>query len=322
MLPLVLLAALLPALVSASATLDKYRALSKRSGGLLSLNAAQYDELTSSQGRDYSVSVVLTALGQQFKCQPCKLLQPEYTALAKQWSSAKKAEGEDHFFAYLDFQNGGEIFQRLGLQTAPTFQLFMPSEGPRATGKLGAETIDFGRTGFSAESISTHLRVNAKLPSLHFKRPVDKSKAIKSAVTVIGGAIAVWKLWPVLAVIFGQRYIWAAISLFTILFMTSGYMWTQIRRPLYVQAQRDGKVNYIAGGYQTQLGAEVHIISAIYGLLGFSAYTLAYTIPKINDPVRQRLGVYVWTGVLIVMAGTLMNIFGGMKQPGYPFRIF
>lgn len=123
-------------------------------------------------------------------------------------------------------------------------------------------------------------------------------------------------------------------SQFTILFMTSGYMWTQIRRPLYVQAERNGQVSYIAGGYQTQLGAEVHIISAICaclpptssrhaeltgfrtdGVLGFSAYILAYTIPKLTDPVRQRLGVYVWTGVFIVMSGVLMNIFH-MKQPG------
>lgn len=36
--------------------------------------------------------------------------------------------------------------RQLGLQTAPVFQLFMPTEGLRATGKLAAETVDFGRT--------------------------------------------------------------------------------------------------------------------------------------------------------------------------------
>lgn len=97
-----------------------------------------------------------------------RLLQPEYTLLAKQWQAAKKSADEEHFFAYLDFQKGPEVFQRvrlpflphlvpssadagsggrqLGLQTAPVFQLFMPTEGPRATGKLAAETVDFGRT--------------------------------------------------------------------------------------------------------------------------------------------------------------------------------
>ncbi|BGP70884.1 oligosaccharyltransferase complex subunit gamma [Rhodotorula toruloides] len=316
-----LLLALLPGLVAAATPqLDKFRALAKRNGGLLSLDAASYDELTSSP-RDYSVSVVLTALGAQYKCQPCQLLQPEYTLLAKQWSSTKKSSDEEHFFAYLDFQNGPEVFQRLGLQTAPVFQLFMPTEGPRATGKLAAETVDFGRTGFKAESIASHLSAHANLPSLKFARPVDKTKVLKTVASVVVGVLAVWRMWPLFVVVFTRRYIWSAICIFTILFMTSGYMWTQIRRPLYVQAERNGQVSYIAGGYQTQLGAEVHIISAIYGILGFSAYILAYTIPKLTDPVRQRLGVYVWTGVFIVMSGVLMNIFH-MKQPGYPFRIF
>lgn len=45
------------------------------------------------------------------------------------------------------------------------------------------------------------------------------------------------------------------------------------------------------------------------GILGFSAYTLAYTLPRIRDPVKQRLGVYVWTGISVVMFGVLMNLF-------------
>ncbi|GJN91011.1 hypothetical protein Rhopal_004025-T1 [Rhodotorula paludigena] len=313
--------AVLPALVAAaSPTLEKYRALSKKSGGLLSLSAAQYDELTSTP-RDYSVSIVLTALGSQYKCQPCQILQPEYVALAKQWNGARKQDGEDHLFAYLDFHNGPEVFQRLGLQTAPTFHLYMPTEGPRASGKLNAEVIDFGRTGFSAESMASHLSGHASLPSLKYQRPVDKVRVGKNFAIVVAAVLGVWRLWPSLGFIIRSRYIWSFISLGIILFMTSGYMWTQIRRPRYVEAGRGGQVNYIASGYQAQLGAEVHLISALYGILGFSAYTLAYTIPKLRDPVRQRLGVYVWTGVLLVMAGVLMNVFQ-MKQPGYPFRIF
>ncbi|GAA6054604.1 hypothetical protein JCM3770_000074 [Rhodotorula araucariae] len=315
-----LLLALVPALAAASPTLDKYRALANKSGGLLSLTSQQFDELTASQ-RDYSLSVALTALGAQYKCQPCQLLQPEYAALAKQWQRAHKGDDQDHLFAYLDFQNGPEVFQRLGLQTAPTFQLYMPTEGPRASGKLGPEVIDFGRTSFKAESIAAHLRTNAKLPSMDYRRPVDKSKLFKTGAFLGVGSLALWKLWPVFAIVFTRRYIWSALSLLTILFMTSGYMWTQIRHPLYFQAGRNGEVTYIAGGYQTQLGAEVHIVSAIYGILGFSVYALAYIIPKLEDPTRQRLGIYIWTGVFVVMAGVLMNIFQ-MKQPGYPFRIF
>lgn len=124
--------------------------------------------------------------------------------------------------------------------------------------------------------------------------------------------------------------------------MTSGYMWCQIRKPLYAQAGQGGQVSYIQGGYQSQLGAEVHIVSAICesslnermrcngfqidqrdgaldGILGLSVYTLAYTVPKLRDPVRQRLAIYVWTGVLIAMASVLYRVFQ-TKQPGCKFR--
>lgn len=72
LLPSLLLAGLLPALCSAaSPKLDKFRQLAKKHSGLIPLDAAQYDELTSSP-RDYSVSVVLTAMGPQYKCIPCQ----------------------------------------------------------------------------------------------------------------------------------------------------------------------------------------------------------------------------------------------------------
>lgn len=34
-----------------------------------------------------------------------------------------------------------------------------------------------------------------------------------------------------------------------------------------------------------------------------------------QDPVKQRLGVYVWTGISVVMLGVLMNLFK-IKQGG------
>lgn len=45
--------------------------------------------------------------------------------------------------------------------------------------------------------------------------------------------------------------------------MTSGYMWNQIRHPQYVQVAQGGRLNYVAGGYSNQLGAETHIVSVI-----------------------------------------------------------
>ena len=49
-----------------------WSALASRSkDGIIKLDATSYDELVAGD-REYSVTVVLTALGPQFKCQPCQ----------------------------------------------------------------------------------------------------------------------------------------------------------------------------------------------------------------------------------------------------------
>lgn len=50
-------------------------------------------------------------------------------------------------------------------------------------------------------------------------------------------------------------------------------------------------------------------------MLALSTYVLAYVLPQLRNQGKQRLGVYVWTGIQFVMLGTLMNIFR-LKQPG------
>ncbi|KAI5478364.1 oligosaccharyltransferase complex subunit gamma [Pseudohyphozyma bogoriensis] len=317
----VALLAALPLLSTVSAataaTKEKFKAIAKRNNGLIKLNSASYDELVDGP-RDYSVTVLLTAMGAQYKCSPCQQFDPEHALVAKQWS--KHAESDDHFFGVLDFEDGQAIYQRFGLSSAPTFQLYMPSTGPRASSEKGPSSMDFSRAGFKAESLAQHLQNSANLP-LKFQRPVDKVKLFTLGGSLAAIAILGITAWPFFKIFLTRTYIWSFTTIIVILLMTSGYMWNQIRNPPYLNVDRSGRVSYVAGGYSNQLGAETHIVSAIYGCLALSAYTLAHTIPKLRDPIRQRLAVYVWTGISIVMMGVLMNLFG-LKQGGYPFRFF
>jgi hypothetical protein len=45
------------------------------------------------------------------------------------------------------------------------------------------------------------------------------------------------------------------------------------------------------------------------GVLAFAAYTLAFTVSKLDDPIRQRVAVYVWLGVFLTISSMLLNIF-------------
>lgn len=77
---------------------------------------------------------------------------------------------------------------------------------------------DISSSGFKAEAIASYLKARANLPSLDYVRPVDKGALALNVLSVVAGAIAIWRLWPFASIIFGRRYIWAASSLVRPLF--------------------------------------------------------------------------------------------------------
>ncbi len=69
LLPILTLLSLPLALASNASKWAKLAATSK--DGLIKLDSAAYDEITAGP-RDYSLSVVLTALPEDLKCEPCR----------------------------------------------------------------------------------------------------------------------------------------------------------------------------------------------------------------------------------------------------------
>lgn len=69
--------------------------------------------------------------------------------------------------------------------------------------------------------------------------------------------------WPYVSHILQSRNLWAALSLMTILLFISGHMFNHIRKVPYVTGDGRGGVNYIASGFQNQLGLETQVVAAI-----------------------------------------------------------
>jgi len=113
--------------------------------GIISVNGAGYDELLAGEDgvRDYGVTVILTALPAQYKCTPCHEFQPVFRTVAASWNRVPKDQRAKHFFAQLDFSEGQEIFQRLGLQSAPTLYYYPPTTGAKAS--KGVQNYDLNR---------------------------------------------------------------------------------------------------------------------------------------------------------------------------------
>ena len=71
-----------------------------------------FEDLTGSP-RNFSISMLLTAVESGVQCGPCVTFQPSYVNLAKSHARLKGDAVNRHLFALLEFKNGKEVFQRV-----------------------------------------------------------------------------------------------------------------------------------------------------------------------------------------------------------------
>ena len=97
-------------------------------------------------------------------------------------------------------------------------------------------------------------------------------------------------------------------------------MWNQIRRPPYSVPTHNGQPGFIAQGFQNQFGLETQIIAVIYALLCGSVIALLGIVPRIEDPTKQRVAVWVSMSLFTFMFSVLIQFFK-VKNPAYPFQL-
>lgn len=125
--------ALLPAALAANPGREHWAELAAKSkNGIITLDSESYEDILSGD-RDYGVLVELTALGAQYKCNPCHEFEPVYQELAKSWQRVPKDARDHYFIAELDFADGQSVYQKLQLNTAPTVFYHPPNKGERAS---------------------------------------------------------------------------------------------------------------------------------------------------------------------------------------------
>ncbi|CZT14226.1 related to OST3-oligosaccharyltransferase gamma subunit [Ramularia collo-cygni] len=297
--------------------IDRFAAASAKSTPL-KLADKSYDALTKSP-RDYSVAVLLTAMGPQFGCMLCREFQPEWEMLAKSWRNGD-SKGESRLvFGTLDFLDGKSTFQSMQLQTAPVLLLFHPTTGPHARNDKPMERLDFNTGINKAEPV--HQFLTRSLPNrLHpaFSRPINYVKIAVTTTSVIGVLTFLYVAYPYISPLLQSRNLWAALSLIAVLLFTSGHMFNHIRKVPYAGGDGKGGLNYFAGGFQNQFGLETQIVAAIYGILSFATISLALKVPRIADQKSQQVAVFIWGGVILAVYSFLLSVFR-MKNGGYPF---
>ncbi|KZV64920.1 dolichyl-diphosphooligosaccharide-protein glycotransferase [Peniophora sp. CONT] len=305
------LSASLLAVVGAQSTHDTLAKLAASNNGVITLDTRTYG-LLSDPNRDWSFSVQFTALDKKRRCAPCKEFDPSWRAVAKAWTSVSKAERNQHFFATADFDNTPEVFQKMGLQTAPVVMNFGAAVGPRKVAKPDAPILNDFSAGFDAEPLARQLSQHTPKP-IPYRAPIAWGFWITLAFGLMAAALTIRFVAPILV----SRWTWGIITVVTMLTMTSGYMFTKIRG--VPQVGPNGAA--IAGGYQNQYGQEVYLLSFFYGILSFSFVGLVHFVPRNTSPAMQTTKTYFFTGLIFFMFSSLISIFK-LKNPGYPFKLF
>lgn len=75
----------------------------------IKLTDVTYKSMTAAP-RDYSVTILLTALDPRYGCEMCQGFQPEWETLAKSWISGDKKAESRMLFGTLDFKDGRDTF--------------------------------------------------------------------------------------------------------------------------------------------------------------------------------------------------------------------
>ncbi|KAI9070391.1 oligosaccharyl transferase subunit OST3/OST6 family [Trametes sanguinea] len=296
---------------SAQSTHEKLVKLAAANNGVIKLDESTYNLLTSPK-RNWSASIHFTALDPRRRCGPCKEFDPAFNAVAKAWTKVPVAERDSHFFATADFDSAMGVFQKLGLQTAPVVHIHPATEGPHrpASGRTTPIVYDFAN-GFDAGPLAEQLSQFTPVP-IPYKAPFDWARI----GTAVGVLLIVASGIRVLSPVLRSRWIWAAGVVLTSLIMTSGYMFVRIRG----MPHTGGNGQWIAPGYQNQFGQETQVVSFIYGLLSAAFLMLTLVTPYQTSPSRQRLQIYLWSGVILVMFSVLISLFR-VKNRGYPFKL-
>ncbi|KAI9799417.1 MAG: hypothetical protein M1825_004517 [Sarcosagium campestre] len=286
----------------------------------LKVTDAVYEGLTAGP-RDYSVVLLLTAMDARFGCQLCREVHPDWTLIARSWAKGGSAEAARAIFGTVDFSEAKNIFSTLNLQTAPILFVMPPTTGPHARKEGQMFKYEFAGGPKSAEAvnewISRHLPDGPR-PSI--TRPVNYTRIVVGTTIFLGVITFLAVAWPHILPVIQNRNVWAGFTLISILLFTSGHMFNHIRKVPYISGDGKGGISYFAGGFTNQFGLETQIVAAIYGTLSFVTIALAVRIPRMADPKKQQVAVWLSGALMLTVYSFLLSVFRGKNQ-GYPFYL-
>lgn len=227
---------------------------------VIRLKDSTYRDLVKAQPRNYSVILMMTALSSRRQCAICRQAADEFEVVASSWriSAMYSTEPSRLYFALADYDDAADVFQQLQLNSAPSFMHFPPSTQKRKD----QDNLNIQMQGFEAEEIAKWVQERTGAQIRVMRRPNYIGVALLTALLCFCAAV-VYLRRSSFEFLF-SRQLYAVLSIFLVLFFTSGQMWNHMRGPpLMSRHPQSGQLVYIHGSTQGQFVIETYIVMAV-----------------------------------------------------------
>lgn len=276
--------------------------------------------------RRYWLVAVLTAVDQG-NCEPCKNLQPEVEQLAAM-AHSERSPGSDHVFvANVDFLKNREVFQKLGLATAPSVILVPPTKSRKVTPlkrllkSIGVKYQYSLQSGRTAEDLAKWV---AKMSRVELTKQSSMADLPDLKVIVVAVVVALGSLYLLrrpLDMLRRQMLIYIMVCVAAYTFCIGGGMFNFIRHTPWAGRGQDGKAEWVSRQSRWQYQIEGCLVSALNLAAGVAAFL--YINSQSAEPQRSavyRLLRYVpaWLAIAFTLAACygLLYVYT-IKNTGY-----
>lgn len=277
---------------------------------VIRMNVDKFNEFVKGTPRNYSVVAMFTALSPQRGCSICGAANEEFTIVANSFRFNSQVYSNKLFFALVDFDEAGSIFQSMKLYTAPVFVHFPAKGKPQSQDKM-----DIQRFGVEAEAIARWINERTDVQIRVFRPPNYSGTMALIIVSVVVGGLLYLKRNN-LEFLY-NRHAWGLASLFIVFCMTSGQMWNQIRGPPVVQRTQTG-ISYIHRSSQGQLVVETYIVFLLSAAITLGMILVIEAGKGKSDIRKRRVMLVAGLGMFALFFGMILSIFKS-KAHGYPY---
>lgn len=278
----------------------------------------KFRQFIKSTPRNYSFIVMLTALSPHRQCAVCRHAYDEFQLVANSWRYSQ-INTNKLFFGMVDFDEGPDVFNSLGMNSAPVFMHF-PEKGKPKKG----DQMDIQRIGFAAETIARWIAERTDIQIRVFRPPSYSGTIALVILFALIGALLYMRRNN-LDFLYNKTS-WGLVSLCIVFAMTSGQMWNHIRGPPFMHRSSRGSVGYIHGSSGGQFIVETYFVIILNAAIVFGMILMHEAATSKGDSKKRKKFVFISPKVMAVTGLAVVAIFFSlllsvfrMKAQGYPY---